>query len=374
MPKELPEKPLRIDTGIWLLTGGKFAAYIYSRGKDMFVGDFDTVQEALAARHAKQDELLSGRPIVQRRATRVTLATFSETIYFPETLGLLKDSTRRTSLSRYMQHVKPVLGDISLRDITYDACSAFRSSMMKKSLSGQTRRESVRILRAVLADAAKRSLIPVNPAVGLQLPPKDGRAISVPSFENAVKVVEAIVHPVARMAGRTLLGTGMRLNECLALRWENVDLEAGTIYVCESIDQVAGKIVTPKTAAGIRTVEAPADLIAALTTYREGQKNGTVQRNDPWVFPAETDRTEGRPPVLNDRNFVQRSWEPAVRSVGCPRFTPHALRHVYCSILLMRHAPVAWVAQQVGHASPAFTYRQYTRFLRSMAESGRGYL
>ena len=89
-------------------------------------------------------------------------------------------------------------------------------------------------------------LLPANPAVLLRLPPKLGKPISVPSFDDALKVVAAISHPVGAMAATVLLKTGMRLNEGLSLTWPNVDLAAGSIFVAHSIDQIAGKLVTPK--------------------------------------------------------------------------------------------------------------------------------
>lgn len=374
LPKVLPEKPTKVAPGVWLQPSGTFGAYLYHREKSHFLGCFPTVQAAIEARDVKRVELKSGRPLQARSATGETVTSFAEKVHFPEAHALIKESSARTTMSRYRQHVEPFFKDVALRDVTYDRCCSFRSAMLAKDVSGQTRREAVRILRSILEDAARRGLLPANPATLLRLPPKLPKPISVPSYDDALQVVAAISHPVGAMAAAVLLKTGMRLNECLSLTWPNVDLAAGTIFVAHSIDQIAGKIVTPKTATAVRVVDVPADLAAALKVYRAAQQAGTIQRNDPWVFPADTERTEGSPPVLNDRNFVQRYWEPAVKAVKCVRFTPHALRHLYASLLLMRGTPVAYVAQQLGHSSPAFTYRQYTRFLKGAGAEGRGYL
>lgn len=377
VPKELPSKPVRVATGVWLRPSGRFFAYIYHRDRDVFIGSFATPQEAVDAREVKRQELKAGRPILRRTETAATVTTFAEHVYFPETLPLVKDSTARTTMSRYRQHVLPAFADVPLRDVTYDRVCAFRGVLMAKDVSGQTRREALLILRSILEEAARRGLIPTNPAILVQLPPKGGRPISVPSSVDARKVVAAITHPVARMAASLLLQSGMRLNEALSLEWPNIDLDAGTIFVAHSIDQVAGKIVAPKTPTAVRVVEIPSDLVAELKAYRAEQEAGRVQRTDPWVFPAGAtgaERIESRPPVMDDRNLVQRYWEPAVKAVGCGRFTPHALRHLYASKLLMGGTPVAYVAQQLGHASPAFTYRQYTRFLRTSPNAGKAYL
>lgn len=373
VPKGLPSKPLRLETGVWLRPSGKFFAYVYHRGKDVFIGSFATPHEAVVARAQKLQEIEVGRQVVRRSATAVTVTDFAEHVYLPEKLPLVKDSTARATMSRYRQHVVPAFADVPLRDVSYERICAFRTALMEKDVSGQTRRETLLILRAILEEAARRDLIPTNPAARVELPRKGGQPISVPSYADAVRVVSAITHPVARMAASLLLQTGCRMNEALSLEWPNVDVEAGTIYIAHSIDQVAGKLVTPKTKTAVRIVEIPPELAAELRAYRAGQLAGTIQRHDPWVFPSETERTEGRPAVLCDRNLVQRYWDPAVRAVGCGRFTPHSFRHLYASTLLMNGTPVTFVAQQLGHSSPAFTYRQYARFLPS-PDSGKSYL
>src|SRR5450756_2382192 len=49
---------------------------------------------------------------------------------------------------------------------------------------------------------------------------------------------------------------GLRRGEVCGLRWEDIDLEAGTLSVCRSMEQ-AGRVLhvaPPKTAAGLRTI------------------------------------------------------------------------------------------------------------------------
>ena len=138
-------------------------------------------------------------------------------------------------------------------------------------------------------------------------------------------------------------------------------------------------------------------LVKALRDYRALQEAGTIARHDPWVFtvvraaPSDGEDSEVQaeneaqaepgkkkaktgPPVLNDRNFHQRYWMPAVASVPGADFTPHALRHLWASRVLASGAPVAFVADQLGHSSPAFTYRQYVRFLPESAGAASAYV
>lgn len=374
IPKVLPEKPLRVATGVWLKRSGTFASYLYVRGKDIFLGCFPTIDAAQDARVQKRQEFGLGRPIVPRSATGVTLATFADETYFPGIARLQKASTMRAARSRYRKHLVPALGAVAVRDVTYERVSALCTALAATGASGQTQRETLRLVRGMLEEARRRGLIPANPAALVKAPRKQPTPVAVPSYADALQVVDAITHPVAKMAASLLLRTGMRLNEALALQWADVDLDRGTIHVGHSLDQVTGELVAPKTAASVRDVEVPSDLVAQLRAYRADQEAGRTTRNDPWLFPSETEREEGHPPVLNDRNLVQRYWEPAVTLTKVPRFTPHGLRHLMASKLLQDGAPVAFVARQLGHASPAFTYKQYVRFLPSSPEAGKAYV
>lgn len=375
VPKTLPTKPQRIATGVWLRPSGRFFAYAYHEGKDRFVGSFETVHEAVEAREAELKKIADGQSSLPRADIALTLGEFVETKYYPEKLSGQKASTQRSTRARFNQHVAPVFGSMPLRKITYDHCSAFVAAMRAKTCSGQTRRESVRLLRTILADAVKRRLLSVNPADRdhIDLPPKESNTITVPTFEDAMKVIAAIANPVARMIASTLLQSGMRLNECLAVQWSSVSIEQRTIQVKHSIDQVTGKVEKPKTKAAVRKVDIPLTLATELAAYRARQEAGEIDRADPWMFPSALARKEGFPPVMEDRVFLHHHFLPAVAAVGCERFTPHALRHLWASLMIVC-APLNYVSKALGHTSVAFTLKQYTHLLPEDAEKGRGYL
>lgn len=391
IPKEAPLHRTRVATGVWMTPHGTFDTFVYHHGKSVFVGAFPTVEEAVKAREKRVLELEGGAPLVDRSASRIRFADFVEKVYFPEAMVGRKDSTIRAAKSRYRQHLAPALAEWPLRDVTYERLSRLRATLIQRKVSGQTKRETLFLLRAVLQEAVKRGILAQNPASLLELPPKHANPVRAPSYDTARKVVAAITALGPRTAAEVLLLTGMRLNECLALQWGDVDLESRRISVTRSIDQVTGKLVTPKTERGKRSIVIPDELAERLTAYRATQVRGEAVRSDPWVFPVArppkkeqgeppsespaADAPPGeRPPVLNDRNFVQRHWTPALKTVEGADFTPHALRHLYASRLLTQGAPVAFAADQLGHSSPAFTYRQYVHYLEDRPDQAREYV
>ena len=72
------------------------------------------------------------------------------------------------------------------------------------------------------------------------------------------------------------LGTGMRRNELLGLRWQDVDVAAGRLTVEQSLEQTAThgiRVKAPKTRHGRRTISLPAHLVTELRQrWREQQE------------------------------------------------------------------------------------------------------
>lgn len=377
-PTPLPRR-VRLESGIWLQASRRYAVYVYWRGKNHYVGSYPTLDEARDARATKKRDLQGGRPSISRRhLTRHTFGSFLEEVYDKAPPKELRPSTTRANTSRTRKWILPFWGETHLIDITYQTCARYRvwlseqttSRTRPRALSGKTQRESFGLFRHYLAEAVRAGHLVANPAAEVELPRSRPRRVHVPHAAHADAVVAAITAPVPHMLARFLRLSGVRINEALALTWDDLALDAAEASITKTLDQVTGKPHDPKTERGNRVVDLHPDLVSALRRYRSGQETGEIPRSDPYVFPAAPNST--RP--MNDRNFVQRFWDPALATVGCPRFTPHALRHLWASHVLQGGAPVAYVSGQLGHESPAFTYKQYVRFIpRSKAEA-QGYL
>lgn len=374
VPKETPEKPVRVATGIWFTQHRTFAAYVYVHGRSVFIGSYPTIQEAEDARQDRLQESKGGTALVARSKSRLRLNDLKE-LYFLETAADWKESTRRAADARYNCHLAEPLGNIPLRDLTFDRLSKFRGELLRKGVSGQTKREVLMLLRAILRDAVRRSYIASSPAELLELPSKQASIVSVPSYDVAVKAIAAVADPVSQMLADLILNSGLRINEAVALTWSDINFDTQKITVQRSIDQVSGKIVRPKTQKSIRRVDLPDVFTARLKQYRARQDAGEILKNEPWLFPVthtpcDPNGSE-RPPVLNDRNFSQREWHPALATISPMRFGMHALRHLYASKLLAKGAALKYVSSQLGHTSAAFTMTQYIHFLPENEEQKR---
>jgi integrase len=148
--------------------------------------------------------------------------------------------------------------------------------------------------------------------------------------------------------------TGMRQGEILALKWDCVDFEAGTVRVKRTVWK--GKVYPPKTLHSRRTIGLSQTAIRALWDHRQGQAASSE-----WCFPNRA----GKP--MDCHHFIHRRWKGLVKAAGLrPSLRFHDLRHTCCVMLLMAGVNPRVVSDQMGHSDVAFTLRVYADALSSM--------
>ncbi len=196
-------------------------------------------------------------------------------------------------------------------------------------------------------------LIVQNPSESVTVP-KDGR----PRFEAAIwtpaqvtKFLEASEqHATHHLLYLTLIGTGGRAGEILALRWEDVDLERGVAHIVRTLERPGRKpkYGTPKTEKSRRLISLPPILVDALRN---------VQRKAGLIFC----QPNGRPLHLN--NLRRWDFYPTIEKAKVPRIRIHDLRHCHASLLLQSGVPMAQVSERLGHSSQGFTLSVYSHMI-----------
>lgn len=230
-----------------------------------------------------------------------------------------------------------------------------------KPLSPRSVRYALTILTAALNDAVREELITRNVAALVQPPRQTGAAMRALDEGEARKVVAVAL--VDRMAALwlVLLALALRKAEALALRWDVVNLDAGTVEIVRKqrrrragIDPETGRqrweLVEDeqlKTRKSKAVLALPDMVVAVLREHRRRQDEAkdaarkrarelrvdeaTLWADDGLVFTTST----GRP--VDPRN-VNRWWDKVCQQAGVRRVRVHDLRHTAATLLF--HAGV----------------------------------
>ena len=131
-----------------------------------------------------------------------------------------------------------------------------------------------RLLHRALGHAARWDVIQTNVASLVRPPRVASTEIEIIREEQIRAVLAGLRGRILGLIATTLLATGMRRGELLALRWSDVDLDGGKLRVEQSLEQTkAGlKFKAPKTKYGRRSITLPASLVAELRAHWTAQQ------------------------------------------------------------------------------------------------------
>lgn len=154
----------------------------------------------------------------------------------------------------------------------------------------------------------------------------------------------------------------------LGLRWEDVDLERGTLQVRRQLTRTkAGLYFTSHKRGKSRSVRLTQSAIKALRSHRKRQLEEKLRLAGLWqelglVFP-----TQVSIPMDAD-NLVSRSFEPLLKRAGLPRVRFHDLRHTFATVLLSGGIHPKVVQEMLGHANISQTMDTYSHGLPDMQD------
>lgn len=135
---------------------------------------------------------------------------------------------------------------------------------------------------------------------------------------------------------------GLRPNEALALRWDDLDFERNQLLIRSSLSRYG--LGEPKTPGSVRTIDMLPPVCNALLAQRQ-----RARLRSEFVFPNE----DGGP--LDETNFRDCNWRRLLRRVGLRyRLLCHC-RHTYAVLELSHGENPLYVAKQLGHTTAETT-------------------
>lgn len=258
--------------------------------------------------------------------------------------------------------IKPPIGKVRLDRLTGAHVRRVAEYVQEtRGLSASTARNAHAVLRKSINDARGEGVVRGdNPAEVVKAPRKSQHDIEYLSPDEALVLLRSVLandRDVIRWSLALMLG--MRQGECLGLRADHVDLDAGTIHVEwqlqalesppnrseKSVDLGDGYYLTePKTSHGSRVLPMTPELAEMMRRYI------------PTLAP--TDFVCG--PGIVDPRADARAWARALRVAGLPAVRLHSARHTALTVLARLGVDDGVRQAIAGHASKQITNEVYT--------------
>lgn len=254
------------------------------------------------------------------------------------------------------RYIVPVVGHIKLKDLRPEHLQHLYNEKLKSGLSTRTVRYIHSVIHAALKQAVKNQLVYRNVAEATELPAYNKKEAQALTAEEMDRFLAALEGDRLKAAFVTLLGTGLRRGELLALKWENVDLKKGVIKVRENLVWVSGRgsiFQPPKTEKSKRDVPIPDNVLIELRKHKKVQaeeklKLGELYQDNDLVFC-----TEVGTPII-PRNF-ERKFKALLKKAGLTGVKLHSLRHTYATRLLELGENLKVVQELLGHSRISVT-------------------
>lgn len=291
----------------------------------------------------------------------------------PRTLEAYEDSLRL--------HILPAIGSLRLREATPGRCEAWLVRLQKTSSPSVARRART-VLSGVLGLATRMDAIPSNPVrdlspVASSDTVREARSLTAaeraqwlayldshaarPPAQRRAKRAWADETVIANQAlgdiSRLMLGTGVRIGEAMAIGWDEVDFDAGTITIRwhlvavrgQGLQRMPGTKGKPKS---VRVLRVPRWLYAMLANRRDA---------NPDVIPVFADLLGG----WRDPNLVMRWLRWSRDEADFPWLTSHRFRQTLITFLDDGDLGTRELADQVGHSKIAQTQAYMARKVAS---------
>lgn len=261
-------------------------------------------------------------------------------------------------------------GDIPIKKISQTNIQPLINQLAKKNPKNgkpSGRRTIERYLSAISAVfeyAIENRAAEFNPCKYVKIPRNspinERRALT----EEEIKRIEETPHR-AQTAAMLMLYSGLRRGEATALLWSDVDLNNHTITVNKSFDFKTNTIKRPKTAAGIRLVNIPIKLVNYLKSIKKTsvyvltKADGKPMTETAWRALWDSYMID-----LNIKygKFIEKrnKFDPNGNVFTIEPFTPHCLRHTFCTLMYKAGIDALTAKEQMGHSDIKTTLSIYT--------------
>jgi len=303
----------------------------------------------------------------------------------------LKPTTRSNYQFAYDHYVREGFGKLKIGKIHYSDVKKFYYELLsERGLKPRTLDGINTVVHGAFKMAVRDEIVRGNPTEGVMAEIKKSDlwvntrkdALTLPQQKELIAYME----DNHRFTGwvpiiTVLLGTGMRIGECLGLRWEDIDLDNRIIsvnhnlvdYQDRSIKKQVRAIQTTKTRAGVRTIPMIDEVYEAFITEYELQQaigfcTEEISGYSGFIFATVDGKLMSRGAVNNAIHRIvaehNKDEEKKAKAEGrepllIPQFSAHQLRHTFCTRFCENETNLKVIQSIMGHSDITTTMDIY---------------
>lgn len=291
-------------------------------------------------------------------------------------------SVRDSSLSAYRVavnvHLIPGVGAHRLDRLQPEHLERLYANMIRAGSAPATANQAHRTIRTALGEAERRGRITRNPAKLAKAPRPDDVEVEPYSVDEVRQLLQVARERRNSARWAVALALGLRQGEVLGLRWSDVDLDAGTLWVrrgrvrpryAHGCGDTCGKsagycpnrlLARPETddtksRAGRRAVGLPAELVTLLVRHREEQQRERTTAAQLWRDRGYVFTTPVGEPINPNTDY--HHWKRLLTDAGLRDGRLHDARHTAATVLLILGVPERAVMGLMGWSTTAMAAR-----------------
>ncbi|MDK2967725.1 tyrosine-type recombinase/integrase [Lacrimispora sp.] len=275
----------------------------------------------------------------------------------------VKPSTYESYYRCINKYVIPFFEKEKKQRITTDSVSRFVKEMYEnEELADSSKKKNLTIFKIAVKEILKGSAECLAIMDLIKYPKTDDKEVEVFSMKEQRQIEQTAFRYGDRRAMGILLCfyTGLRLGELCALKWGDIDMETGTLFVSRTVSRIrhfdkkdhktALFVGAPKSRKSMRRIPLPQFLLnmPVLASYKSRSQEN-------YIF-TETD-------VPFDPRCFQKLYKRLLREACVKDRKFHAIRHTFATRALELGVDIKTISELLGHSSVSITLNVYAHSL-----------
>lgn len=268
-----------------------------------------------------------------------------------ESKGQLAEATQDQYKNAVAMWKRLIGSDKHMRDLTYQQLSAIVGK--QPWASAKSANNYLIVLRGIFDFEYSGRKAADNPMVGIKNLTVVRKLPDPLSADERDAILAVIKEPRVLAYFQFAFYTGMRPEELIALRWEDIDFNHRIARVQRVRTFRGGERDGSKT-----HTERDVDLVAPALAALQAMKPFTfLKQGDVFENPV-----TGKP-WHDERSQRDHYWKPTLKRLGIRHRPAYNTRHTYATIALMAGVKPPYIAQQLGHTNTKMLFEKYARWI-----------